>query len=85
MAEPAYLATLTADNTQITMSNAYARGYKEYVNIEGRDQYGQSLKLENETYQIVENSTNKVSMATYDPTTDRMVFDAPGRAAGVYN
>lgn len=85
VAEPAYLATLSADNTQITMSNAYATGYKEYVNIEGRDQYGQSLRLENETYQIVENSTNKVSMATYDPTTDRMVFDASGRAAGVYN
>lgn len=49
------------------------------------DQYGQSMKLENETYQIVENSTNKVSMATYDPATDRMVFDASGRAAGVYN
>ena len=57
------------------MSNAYAAGYKEYVNIDGRDQYGQSMKLENETYQIVENSTNKVSMATYDPATDRMVFD----------
>lgn len=85
VAEPAYLATLTADNTQITMSNAYAAGYKEYVNIDGRDQYGQSMKLENETYQIVENSTNKVSMATYDPATDRMVFDASGRAAGVYN
>lgn len=85
VAEPAYLATLSADNTQITMSNAYAAGYKEYVNIDGRDQYGQSMKLENETYQIVENSTNKVSMATYDPATDRMVFDASGRAAGVYN
>ena len=24
-------------------------------------------------------------MATYDPATDRMVFDASGRAAGVYN
>ena len=57
---------------------AVCRVYKEYVNIEGRDQYGQSLKLENETYQIVENSTNKVSMATYDPATDRMVFDASG-------
>ena len=34
VAEPAYLATLTADNTQITMSNAYAAGYKEYVNID---------------------------------------------------
>ena len=85
VAEPAYLATLSADNSQITMSNAYASGYKEYVNIEGRDQYGQILKLENETYGIVENSTNKVSMATYDPATDRMVFDASGRAAGVYN
>ena len=81
VAEPAYLATLTADNTQITMSNAYAAGYKEYVNIDGRDQYGQSMKLENETYQIVENSTNKVSMATYDPATDRMVFDASGRGS----
>ena len=33
VAEPAYLATLTADNTQITMSNAYAAGY-QIVNID---------------------------------------------------
>ena len=85
VSEPAYLAQLTAGQSQIVMSNVGVYGYKGYINIDGKDQYGQDIALTNETAEIVENSTYKAGMATYDATTDRLVIDAAGRTAGTYN
>ncbi|MDY4892990.1 MAG: hypothetical protein SO130_06240 [Agathobacter sp.] len=85
ISEPAYLSVISASQSQITMSNVYVSGYKGYINISAADQYGQPIVLSNETAQIVENGTNKASMATYDAATDRMIIDASGRAAGTYN
>lgn len=85
ISEPSYLSVLTASQSQITMSNVYVSGYKGYINIDAKDQYGQPIDLNNETAQIVENGTNKAAMAAYDAATDRLIIDACGRAEGTYN
>lgn len=85
VSEPSYLAGLSASQTQITMSNAGVYGYKGYINIDAKDQYGQNFALNNETASIVENGTNKANMVTYDAATKRLVIDAANRATGAYN
>ena len=84
VAEPAYLKSLTLSNSVLQMSNAQAYGYKGYINIEGRDQYGHVINLKDETVTITDNSTVKANMVTYDAADDRLVVDASGRATGSY-
>ena len=85
VAEPAYLKTLTLSNSVLQMSNAQAYGYKGYINIEGRDQYGHLIDLKDETVTITDNSSVKTNMVTYDAVDDRLVIDAGGRATGSYS
>lgn len=85
VSEPSYLAGLSASQTQITMSNAGVYGYKGYINIDAKDQYGQNVTLNNETASIVENGTSKTNMVTYDSATKRLIIDAANRATGAYN
>ncbi|MCI7104662.1 MAG: hypothetical protein MR943_01965 [Lachnobacterium sp.] len=85
IAEPAYLKTLTLSNSVIQMSNVQVYGYKGYINIEGRDQYGHLIDLKDEAVTITDNNTVKNSIATYDAVNDRLVIDASGRAIGSYN
>lgn len=85
VAEPAYLKTLTLSNSVLQMSNAQAYGYKGYINIEGRDQYGHLIDLKDETVTITDNSSVKTNMVTYDAVDDRLVIDASGRATGSYS
>lgn len=85
VSEPSYLAVLSASQSQITMSNTGVYGYKGYINVDAKDQYGQNFALRNETATITENGTSKVNMVTYDTTTKRLVVDAAGRATGAYN
>ena len=85
VAEPAYLKTLTLSNSVLQMSNAQAYGYKGYINIEGRDQYGHQIGLKDETVTITDNSSVKTNMVTYDAVDDRLVIDASGRATGSYS
>lgn len=85
VAEPGYLHSLTLSSNVIQMSNVSVSGYKGYVNIEGRDQYGHVIPLKDETATITDNSTYKTNMATYDVANDRIVIDASGRATGTYN
>lgn len=85
VAEPAYLKTLTLSNSVLQMSNAQAYGYKGYINIEGRDQYGHLIDLKGETVTITDNSSVKTNMVTYDAADDRLVIDASGRATGSYS
>lgn len=84
VAEPSYLKTLTLSNSVLQMSNAQAYGYKGYINIEGRDQYGHQIGLKDETVTIIDNSSVKANMVTYDATEDRLVIDASGRTPGSY-
>lgn len=84
VAEPAYLKTLTLSNSVLQMSNAQAYGYKGYINIEGRDQYGHLIGLKDETVTITDNSSVKANMVTYDAAEDRLVIDASGRTPGSY-
>lgn len=84
VAEPAYLKTLTLSNSVLQMSNAQAYGYKGYINIEGRDQYGHQIGLKDETVTITDNSSVKANMVTYDAAEDRLVIDASGRTPGSY-
>lgn len=85
VAEPAYLKTLTLSNSVLQMSNAQVYGYKGYINIEGRDQYGHLIDLKGETVTITDNSSVKTNMVTYDAADDRLVIDASGRATGSYS
>lgn len=84
VAEPSYLKTLTLSNSVLQMSNAQAYGYKGYINIEGRDQYGHQIGLKDETVTITDNSSVKANMVTYDAAEDRLVIDASGRTPGSY-
>ena len=85
VAEPSYLKTLTLSNNVLQMSNVSAvYGYRGYINIEGRDQYGHLIDLKDETVTITDNSTVKANMVTYDAANDRLVVDAGGRATGSY-
>lgn len=84
VAEPSYLKTLTLSNSVLQMSNAQAYGYKGYINIEGRDQYGHPIDLKDETVTITDNSSVKANMVTYDAADDRLVIDAGGRTTGSY-
>ena len=84
VAEPAYLKTLTLSNSVLQMSNAQVYGYKGYINIEGRDQYGHQIGLKDETVTITDNSSVKANMVTYDAAEDRLVIDASGRTPGSY-
>lgn len=85
VAEPAYLKALTLSNSVIQMSNVSESGYKGYINVEGRDQYGHLIALKDETVTITDNNTIKTSMVTYDASNDRLVIDASGRATGSYS
>lgn len=84
VAEPPCLKTLSLSNSAIQMSNVPVSGYKGYINIEGRDQYGHLIDLKDETVTITDNNTVKTAMVTYDAANDRLVIDASGRAVGSY-
>lgn len=84
VAEPSYLKTLTLSNSVLLMSNVQVYGYRGYINIEGRDQYGRQINLKDETVSITDNNTLKMNMVTYDAANDRLVVDTTGRTAGTY-
>lgn len=82
--EPSYLYSISADEQQIVASNVSASGYQKYVNISGKDQYGQDLALEKETALITDNNTTKTPMVSYDTASNRLLINAAGRVAGTY-
>lgn len=84
VAEPSYLTRLTADKNTVQISNRVDADYREYINITAIDQYGEAFVLENETAQIVDNSSVKANLATYDAASNRIVIEAANYAAGTY-
>ena len=85
VSEPAYLSALTLSKNVIQMSNASVSGYKGYINVEGRDQYGSVIDLKDENVTFTDNNTSRTGMPSYDAANDRIVIDASGRTAGTYN
>lgn len=74
VAEPSYLTRLTLDRNSVQISsNRASDDYSEYINITAVDQYGQEFILEDETAQIVDNSSIKLGLATYDAAANRIV------------
>lgn len=82
---PPHLQSLSIDRGTVFISNRVAYGYKEYINVTALDQYGDAFALNNESFQITDNSTYKPNIATYDPTTNRVEISTNGCAAGTYS
>ncbi len=80
---PPYLKSIVLDENSITMSNRGGYGYKGYIEVEGRDQYGKEIALTNETAQIT-GGTSK-NMAVYDGAKNRIVIDAAYCSTGTYS
>ena len=77
-----YLKTLMLDENSITMSNRGGYGYKSYINVEGRDQYGKEIMLNQEIGTVTGDTKNP--MAVYEAETNRIVIDASYFKAGTY-
>ena len=81
--EPAHLQAIELNQNVIYMSNRSAYGYKGYLNVTAKDQYGQAVALSNETGKIPAISGNAPAVS-YDAQTNRIVIDASNRVAGDY-
>lgn len=84
VAEPSYLQTIELNQYLLQMSNRYANGYKGYLDVTAKDQYGEPITLANEKAKLTETGTVKAAMASYDEQNHRVVIDASGRNAGEY-
>lgn len=84
VAEPSFLNKITLDRNTVLMSNRVEYGYMEYINVTAADQYGETFRLENESAQIVDNSTVKLNLAQYNPDTNRVEINTSGYSAGTY-
>ena len=82
--EASYLQGLKLDKYQLEISNSGAAGYREYIQVQGMDQYGEVFPLENETAVFTDNSTYKTNLVTYDAASHRIVVDAAYKLEGTY-
>ena len=84
VAEAAYLTRIRLDKTTLSMSTNVESDYAEYINVTAIDQYGEAFLLENETAQIVDNSTLKLNLAEYDAKTNRVKINTTYASPGTY-
>lgn len=82
--EAKYLASLNVSTATLTMSNAYADGYKGYIDVTGLDQYGEPISLTSETATMTESSSVKANMAVYNALTNQIEVSAVGKKEDSY-